>query len=66
MVFVNACASSNERKTIVSKKAGLNEITVHELGNADKINPLNSTSASASNIELKKLSNLIRNRPYYL
>jgi len=42
---------SDNGKAVVSKKAGLNEVNIHELGDPDKLQPITSTSASSTYIQ---------------
>lgn len=40
-----------DNSAVVSKKAGLNEITIHQLGDPDKLQPITSTSANSTYIQ---------------
>lgn len=49
MLF-QACKNSNSNKSN-SKRAGINEVIIHELADPDKLNPITSTSANSTYIE---------------
>jgi len=49
-----ACVSGDKSQgssEVISKKAGVNEVSVHELGDPDKVHPILSTSAGSTYIE---------------
>jgi len=41
-------SSSNSSKEVISKKAGVNEVSIHELGDFDKIHPVLYTAAATN------------------
>lgn len=65
--FLASCTgdsgSSNADGSVVSKKAGKNEVFVHLSSDLDKINPIISTSANASLVERFMFYNLLETDP---
>jgi len=59
-IFIISCGNSENVK---SKKAGDNTITIHELSDPDKINPITSTSASSTFIESNIFQTLLNQDP---
>ncbi|GIV34351.1 MAG: peptide-binding protein [Chitinophagales bacterium] len=60
-VLVSCNSGSNTADTAVvqSKRAGVNEVIIHEIGNPDKLNPILSTSANSSFIEGEMFMSLL-------
>ncbi len=54
---------SSQEQQISSKRAGINEVIVHELSDPDKLKPLSSTSANANYIEGEIFTGLLATHP---
>jgi len=55
--------SSSNSKEVISKKAGVNEVTVHLQGDPDKLNPHTSSNADATYIQQNIFQSLIDQDP---
>ncbi len=61
-----ACVSGDNTKSsgeIISKKAGVNDVAIHELGDPDKIHPILYTSASSNYICQHVFQSLLERNP---
>jgi len=57
-----ACVSGDNTQSsgeVISKKAGVNEVSIHELGDPDKIHPVLYTSASSNYINTRVFQSLL-------
>lgn len=64
ILYIFSCSSSDTSTALKdSKKLGDNSITVHELGDPDRINPLLSATASSTYIESNIFQSLLGRDP---
>lgn len=66
VILLPGCKSDSSGSAggnVLSKKAGVNEVVVHELGDPDKINPVLSTSAGSTYIEANIFQSLTGRDP---
>jgi len=66
--FFSACTSgdssqSSSSKDVISKKAGVNDVAVHYLADADKIHPILNTAANATYVCGNVFQTLLTNDP---
>ncbi len=59
IIFLNACTGDGDSTNNQSKKAGINEVTVHELSDPDKLNPFTSSNAPAQYMQKNIFMTLI-------